>query len=148
MATADFDWYGTCAAAGVSMGVGWILSFCAFVLSRSDRHVHRALSPARVSRWLVLVGASYAPHSCATPRFARLDALSRLACRASQAEGVEGILAGDTAGNIFSSFPLAEDGNYQFWIFSDPYKATVTKEDGSEVEEDIYEAYNFGLVST
>lgn len=32
-------------------------------------------------------------------------------------------------------------------VFSDPYKATVTKEDGSEVEEDIYEAYNLGLVS-
>lgn len=58
----------------------------------------------------------------------------------------EAVLAADTTGNVFSSFPLAEDGNYTFWIFSDPYKATVTKEDGTEVEEDIYEAYNFGLV--
>ena len=32
-------------------------------------------------------------------------------------------------------------------VFADPYKATVTKEDGSEVEEDIYEAYNLGCVS-
>jgi hypothetical protein len=31
-------------------------------------------------------------------------------------------------------------------IFGDPYKATVSKEDGSEVEEDIYEAYNLSLV--
>lgn len=31
-------------------------------------------------------------------------------------------------------------------VFSDAYKATVTKEDGNEVEEDIYEAYNLGLV--
>jgi hypothetical protein len=32
-------------------------------------------------------------------------------------------------------------------VFADPYKATVTKENGSEVEEDIYEAYNLSLVS-
>ncbi len=32
-------------------------------------------------------------------------------------------------------------------VFGDPYKATVTKESGAEVEEDIYEAYNLGLVS-
>jgi hypothetical protein len=63
-----------------------------------------------------------------------------------QAGVTEAVLAADTQGNIFSSFPLAEDGNYAFWVFSDPYKATVSKEDGSEVEEDIYEAYNFGLV--
>lgn len=31
-------------------------------------------------------------------------------------------------------------------VFSDAYKGTVTKEDGSEVEEDIYEAYNLSLV--
>jgi hypothetical protein len=31
-------------------------------------------------------------------------------------------------------------------VFADPYKATITKEDGSEVEEDIYEAYNLTLV--
>lgn len=60
---------------------------------------------------------------------------------------MEAVLAADTSGNIFSSFPLAEDGNYAFWVFSDPYKANVMKEDGTEVEEDIYEAYNFGLVS-
>ena len=58
----------------------------------------------------------------------------------------EAVLAADTTGNVFSSFPLAEDGNYTFWVFSDPYKATVTKENGTEEEQDIYEAYNFGLV--
>ncbi len=31
-------------------------------------------------------------------------------------------------------------------VFADPYKATIAKEDGSEVEEDIYEAYNMSLV--
>ena len=66
--------------------------------------------------------------------------------RPYQTGACEAVLAGDTAGNIFSSFPLAEDGNYTFWVFSDPYKATVTKENGSEVEEDVYEAYNLGLV--
>jgi hypothetical protein len=31
-------------------------------------------------------------------------------------------------------------------LFADPYKATIAKEDGSEVEEDIYESYNLTLV--
>ena len=31
-------------------------------------------------------------------------------------------------------------------LFADPYKATITKDDGSEVEEDIYESYNLTLV--
>jgi len=41
---------------------------------------------------------------------------------------------------------LADDGNYKYWAFSDPYKATVMKNDGSEVEDDIYEAYNLSLL--
>lgn len=137
----------------------------------------------------------------------------------------DAVIAGDTQGNIHSSYPLAEDGNYKFWvsvlsickqhagprqhgsgdsaiqqnlvgksfpdnihlnrlsgrrdgysvrycpmrnrsftyrllpgttklnrplrlqIYADPYKGMVTKEDGSEVEEEIYEAYNMSLVS-
>lgn len=31
-------------------------------------------------------------------------------------------------------------------LYADPYKGMITKEDGSEVEEDIYEAYNMSLV--
>lgn len=58
------------------------------------------------------------------------------------------VLAAGSDGTVYSSFPLAEDGNYTFWAYSDAYKAPVSKEDGSEVEEDIYEAYNLGLVST
>ena len=49
---------------------------------------------------------------------------------------------------MYSSFPLADDGNYKYWAFSDPYKATVMKNDGTEVEEDIYEAYNLSLLLT
>jgi hypothetical protein len=41
---------------------------------------------------------------------------------------------------------LSDDGNYKFWAFSDPYKATVMKNSGDEVEEDIYEAYNISLL--
>lgn len=56
------------------------------------------------------------------------------------------MIAGDNQGNLFSSYPLSDDGNYKFWAFSDPYKATVMKNDGTEVEEDIYEAYNISLL--
>lgn len=65
-----------------------------------------------------------------------------------QTGAIDSVIAGDTSGQCFSSYPLAEDGNYKFWVFADAYKATVTKEDGSEVEEDVYEQYNLGLVST
>ena len=57
-----------------------------------------------------------------------------------------GVLAAGSDGTVHSSYPLAEDGNYTFWAYSDAYKGLVNKEDGSEVEEDIYEAYNLGLV--
>jgi len=56
-------------------------------------------------------------------------------------------IVGDaTTGLATASWPLAEDGNYSFWVFADPYKATIAKEDGSEVEEDIYESYNLTLI--
>lgn len=55
-------------------------------------------------------------------------------------------MASGTDGTFYSSYPLAEDGNYAFYTHSDAYKATVTKEDMSEVEEDLYESYNLGLV--
>jgi hypothetical protein len=58
------------------------------------------------------------------------------------------VIAGDNQGNLLSSFPLSDDGNYKYWAFSDPYKATVSKSDGTDVEEDIYEAYNISLLVT
>ena len=74
--------------------------------------------------------------------------LSSPALAARSTGHLDAVIAGDTAGNIFASYPLAEDGNYKFWVFSDAYKGNVTKEDGSEVEEDIYEAYNLSLLFT
>jgi hypothetical protein len=62
--------------------------------------------------------------------------------------GCEAVIAGDTAGNVFASYPLKPDGSNVFSLFGDPYKGTVVKEDGSEVEEDIYEAYNLSLLVT
>lgn len=56
------------------------------------------------------------------------------------------VLAAGSDGTVYSSYPLAEDGNYTFWAYSDAYKGMVNKDDGSEAEEDIYEAYNLGLV--
>ena len=56
------------------------------------------------------------------------------------------MIAGDNQGILHSSFPLDKDGNYKYWAFSDPYKFTVMKNDGSEVEDDIYEAYNISLL--
>ena len=50
-------------------------------------------------------------------------------------------------GTAFGSYPVAEDGTFKFWVFADAYKATVTKESCAEVEEDIYESNNLGLVS-
>jgi hypothetical protein len=54
-------------------------------------------------------------------------------------------MAGDNQGNFYSSYPLAEDGNYKFFLYTDPYKAMISKNDG-EVEEDVYEAYYLGLL--
>ena len=65
-----------------------------------------------------------------------------------QTGAVSAVLAAGCDGTVHSSYPLADDGNYTFWAYSDAYKAPVTKEDGSEVDEDIYEAYNLGLVRT
>lgn len=68
-------------------------------------------------------------------------------CAAVHASGAcSHVMAGDTAGNILSSYPLGADGNYAFWAYSDPYKATVSKADGSEASEDIYECYNLSLL--
>lgn len=33
-----------------------------------------------------------------------------------QTGAVEAVVAGDTSGNVFSSYPLADDGNYKFWV--------------------------------
>ena len=69
-------------------------------------------------------------------------------CAAVHATGfVDTVVAGDMTGTALGSYPLAEDGNYQFWVFADAYKATITKETGAEVEEDVFEAHNLGLVS-
>ena len=39
------------------------------------------------------------------------------ACAAVVQTGAcEAVLAGDTEGNVFSSFPLTADGNYKFWV--------------------------------
>lgn len=69
-------------------------------------------------------------------------------CAAVHATGaIDSVVAGDASGTALGSYPLAEDGNHQFWVFSDAYKGTVMKESGEEVEEDIYEASNLGHVS-
>jgi hypothetical protein len=54
------------------------------------------------------------------------------------------VLAGDVSGNVYASVPLDATGNYTFWVYTDPYKAQITKNDGSEVEEDVYEAHVIG----
>lgn len=41
------------------------------------------------------------------------------------------------SGMPHASWPLDDEGNYTFWLYGDPYKATIAKEDGSEVEEDV-----------
>ena len=67
-------------------------------------------------------------------------------CAAVHATGAcQEVLAGDTQGNFFSSYPLAEDGNYKFFLYTDAYKATISKDEG-DVEEDVYEAYYVGLL--
>ena len=33
-----------------------------------------------------------------------------------QTGAVNAVIAGDTAGNIYSSYPLGDDGNYKFWV--------------------------------
>ena len=55
-------------------------------------------------------------------------------------------MAGDTQGNFLGSYPYAEDGNYKFFLYTDPYKATVSKSTGEDAEEDVYEAYYLGLL--
>lgn len=113
-----------------------------------------------------------------------------------------GVIAGDTAGNVYASYPLAEDGNYKYWVrrlrarsalarslsaaarpcaghasrvgfptprrvlsplkdlalcrlpsllpcvqvYTDPYDATVTKEDGTEETVPVTESANVVLV--
>jgi len=64
-------------------------------------------------------------------------------------EGTIVVAGQSTDGVALGSYPLAEDGNYQFWVFSDAYKATITKEKGreiEEVEEDVYETYNLACL--
>jgi hypothetical protein len=56
------------------------------------------------------------------------------------------VMAGDTQGNFLGSYPYAEDGNYKFFLYTDPYKATISKSTGEDVEEDVYEAYYLGLL--
>jgi hypothetical protein len=38
----------------------------------------------------------------------------------SQVGACEAVIAGDTQGNVHSSFPLADDGNYKFWVRTVP----------------------------
>lgn len=46
------------------------------------------------------------------------------------------VVAGTSADGVpAGSYPLGDDGNYQFWVFADAYKATVTVEKGKEIEE-------------
>lgn len=60
------------------------------------------------------------------------------------------IVAGQVSDGVaYASYPLADDGNYQFWVFSDAYKATITKEKGKEieeVEEDVTESWNLACL--
>ncbi len=56
------------------------------------------------------------------------------------------VMAGDVQGNFLGSYPLQEDGNYKFFLYTDPYKATISKSTGEDVEEDVYEAYYLGLL--
>ncbi len=61
---------------------------------------------------------SHQPPCCATlpPRRSSTDLSSPLDPFTSQAGASEAIIAGDTQGNIFSSYPLDETGNYKFWV--------------------------------
>jgi hypothetical protein len=64
-------------------------------------------------------------------------------------EGTTAIAGQKADGVALGSFPLDSTGNYAFWVFSDPYKATITKEKGrdiEEVEEDVYETYNLACL--
>lgn len=33
-----------------------------------------------------------------------------------QTGGCKAVIAGDTQGNVYSSYPLADDGNYKYWV--------------------------------
>ena len=46
------------------------------------------------------------------------------------------------------SYPLSGAGEYQLWVYSDPYKAAITKDDGNDVEEDVHESWNLACVCT
>jgi hypothetical protein len=63
----------------------------------------------------------------------------------SSSGSCDAVIAGDTAGNVY--FPAPENAaTAGFMLRGDPYKGIVVKEDGSEVEEDVYEAYNMSLL--
>jgi hypothetical protein len=73
------------------------------------------------------------------------------AVTAGTPEGSIAIAGNVSDGVCLGSFPLAADGNFQLWVFSDAYKATITKEAGRdivEVEEDVYETYNLACLLT
>ena len=74
----------------------------------------------------------------------------RLFIHGLQAGHTEAVLAGQVSDGVaYASYPLGADGNYQFWVYSDAYKATITKEKGKEVEEveeDVYETYNLACL--
>lgn len=61
-------------------------------------------------------------------------------------------IAGNVADGVcLGSYPLDSTSNYQLWVFTDAYKATITKEKGrdiEEVEEDVYETYNLACLLT
>lgn len=80
-------------------------------------------------------------------------------CAAAKAGGPDAlqvVAAGQVSDGVcFASYPLADDGNYKFWVFSDPYKATISKDvigaggkvtDTVDVEEDVTETWNLACL--
>lgn len=143
----DFDWHGACSA------IVAVRRVCQRIVWNAGRRCRaHTLTAAR-------------PH-----------APTSLILLPSQTGACKGVIAGDVSGNLLTSFPLGDDGNYKYWAFAEPYKATVravawgarvracprgvhspltptpraplqvTKNDGTEADEDIYEAYNLSLL--
>ena len=92
----DFDWHGACSA------IVAVRRVCQRIVWNAGRRCRaHTLTAAR-------------PH-----------APTSLTLLPPQTGACKGVIAGDVSGNLLTSFPLGDDGNYKYWAFAEPYKATV-----------------------
>ena len=132
----DFDWYGTCAA--VHAVSGRAPTPCA----RRPSGLHAFRAPAAPCPPTPRARSAAPPTLRTLPLSPPLPPTRPL----PQTGHCTDVMAGDTQGNFLGSYPYAEDGNYKFFLYTDPYKATVSKSTGEDAEEDVYEAYYLGLL--